>query len=391
MPIKQVFSDGKVPVKVWSDTIEESAKKQLGNVARLPFLFKHVAVMPDVHFGMGATVGSVVATRDAVCPAAVGVDIGCGMAAAKLKGVAASDLGDSLAELRRSIERSIPVGFKQNNKIADEVLAWEHWDGFAELPESLQDLKSKAVAQMCSLGGGNHFIEVCLDEDDGVWVMLHTGSRNIGKRIADIYIDKAKGIMRKMFIDLPDPALAYLAKDTPEFKGYMRDLLWAQSYAFENRRIMMGRVIRQVGDYIKRRPEVESLVNCHHNFAVMEHHFGEDVLITRKGAVRARKEDMGIVPGSMGAKSYIVQGLGNPESFMSCSHGAGRVMSRSKARKSFNIEDLKKQTSGVECRKDADVIDEIPGAYKDIDKVMDNQSDLVEIKAVLKQVLCIKG
>ncbi|PCI39718.1 MAG: RNA-splicing ligase RtcB [Elusimicrobia bacterium] len=391
MPIKKVISGGKVPVKVWTDKVEASAAQQLSNVARLPFLFKHVAVMPDVHWGMGATIGSVMATKGAICPAAVGVDIGCGMAASKLKGITANDLGHSLSKLRSSIEHSVPVGFNQNKKVADEVLAWAHWDGFDKLPDILQDLKSKAIAQICSLGGGNHFIEVCLDEKNGVWVMLHSGSRHIGKRIADVYINKAKGLMKKLFIDLPDPHLAYLAAETQEFKDYMRDLLWAQSYALENRRIMMNRVIKDVGFYLDRKIEVETMVNCHHNFAKMEEHYGEEVLITRKGAVRARVGDMGIIPGSMGARSYIVEGKGNPESFMSCSHGAGRAMSRSKARQRFKVEDLKKQTAGVECRKDKDVIDEIPGAYKDIEKVMEDQNDLVEIKAVLKQVLCVKG
>ncbi len=391
MPIQKIISGGKVPVKVWTDTVEASAQQQLNNVARLPFLFKHVAVMPDVHWGMGATIGSVVATKGAVCPAAVGVDIGCGMAAAKLKGITANDLGHSLSTLRSSIESSVPVGFNANKKISNEVMAWPHWDGFDKLPSVLQDLKSKAMKQISSLGGGNHFIEICLDENNGVWVMLHSGSRNIGKRIADVYMNKAKGIMKKLAVHLPDPLLAYLAQDTPEFKDYMRDLMWAQSYALENRRIMMARVIKEVGFYLDRDLQVDLMVNCHHNFAKMETHYGEDVLITRKGAVRARVGDMGIIPGSMGAKSYIVEGKGNPESFMSCSHGAGRVMSRTKARQRFKVDDLKKQTYGVECRKDKNVIDEIPGAYKDIEKVMKDQNDLVEIKAVLKQVLCVKG
>lgn len=390
MPILGVV-EGRVPIKVWSklEGVEPQAQEQLKNIAALPFVFKHVAAMPDVHLGKGATVGSVIATKGAVCPAAVGVDIGCGMAALKLN-VRIDDIG-RLAELRHSIERSIPVGFNSNKTVGADVDAWEGWQNWLQLHSKVQGLGKKAREQLASLGGGNHFVEVCHDTDGWTWLMLHSGSRNIGKSLAEAHIDTAKDLMRRMFIGLPDPDLAYFAQGTDEFKAYIRDLTWAQAYALKNREIMMARLLKDVRHHLGREVEVGELVNCHHNFAVMESHFGENVLVTRKGAVRARQGDMGIIPGSMGTKSYIVRGLGNPESFHSCSHGAGRRMSRSEARRRFTADDLKAQTSGVECRKDSEVIDEIPGAYKDIDEVMANQSDLVEVVATLKQVLCVKG
>lgn len=390
MPIKKIVN-GRVPVKIWSDQVEEAALEQLKNIAALPFVFRHVAAMPDVHLGKGATVGSVVATEGAVVPAAVGVDIGCGMCAVKLKGVRSSRLDGKLATLRAEIERSVPVGFAQNRDPDARAQNWARWAEFGDLHERAQGLKGKALRQLGSLGGGNHFIEVCLDTEDGVWVMLHSGSRNIGKSLAEYHIDSAKGLMKQMFVSLPDPDLAYFAAGTPEYAAYLRDLLWAQDYALMNREVMMERVLRQVGRQLGVEPEAELSVNCHHNFAIMEHHFGREVLVTRKGAVRARKGDMGIIPGSMGTKSYIVRGKGEPESFDSCSHGAGRRMSRNEARRRFGTEDLKRQTDGVECRKDEGVVDEIPGAYKPIEEVMANQSDLVEIVAELKQVLCVKG
>jgi tRNA-splicing ligase RtcB len=388
MPIMKVLEGG-VPVKIWTTDVEPEAEKQLLNTAALPFVFKHVAVMPDVHWGMGATVGSVVATRGAVCPAAVGVDIGCGMIATKVKCVRVENLGD-IAQLRHSIERSIPVGFNDNKKLTDQVAAWSGWSAWDEL--SQKHNLDKVKAQVGTLGGGNHFIEVCGDTNGEVWVVLHSGSRGIGNKLATGHIENARGLMKRMFIDLPDPDLAYFAMGTPEFKAYMKDLLWAQDYALENREEMMRRVLKDLKHHLKLEAlEVEQKVNCHHNFAKMENHYGENVLVTRKGAVRAQLGDMGIIPGSMGTRSYIVRGLGNKESFNSCSHGAGRRMSRGKARKSFTREDLIAQTSGVECRKDADVIDEIPGAYKPIEEVMAFQSDLVEITHELKQVLCVKG
>lgn len=388
MPIQKVL-EGRVPIKVWTNDIEPEAEKQLKNVASLPFIFKHVAVMPDVHFGIGATVGSVVATQGAVCPAAVGVDIGCGMIAAKIKSLRSEELGN-LIHLRHSIERSIPVGFNNNTRLTREVETWRGWGTWRDLSQS-HDMQ-KAEAQLGSLGGGNHFIEVCADTNGEVWVVLHSGSRGIGNKLAQGHIEKAKGIMKQMFITLDDPDLAYFAMGTPEFKQYMNDLLWAQDYALENREEMMRRVVHDLRHHLKRDAlEIENKVNCHHNFAKMENHYGSNVLVTRKGAVRAQAGDMGIIPGSMGTRSYIVRGLGNAESFNSCSHGAGRRMSRTKARNQFTLADLNAQTSGVECRKDSSVLDEIPGAYKDIDKVMADQSDLVEVVATLKQVLCVKG
>ena len=390
MPIKKIV-DAKVPVKIWADEVEPQAMEQLARIAALPFVFKHVAVMPDVHLGVGATVGSVIATKGAVIPAAVGVDIGCGMAAVKLQGVRPEMLEGRLAELRRQIERAVPVGFNENRRLDSDVENWEGWARFGDLHPRVQELRGKAQHQLASLGGGNHFIELCLDTEGGVWVMLHSGSRGIGNKLAERHIDAAKGLMKRLLVDLPDPDLAYFAQGTPEFDAYIRDLYWAQAYAAKNRELMMKRVLRQVGHVLGIEPVAEHSVNCHHNFAVVENHFGTDVLVTRKGAVRARAGDMGIIPGSMGTKSYIVRGKGNPESFDSCSHGAGRRMSRNAARKRFTCEDLRKQTEGVECRKDAGVVDEIPGAYKDIDEVIRNQDDLVEVVAELKQVLCVKG
>jgi tRNA-splicing ligase RtcB (3'-phosphate/5'-hydroxy nucleic acid ligase) len=384
-----------VPIKIWSNDVEPEAIKQLENTARLPFVFKHVAAMPDVHFGRGATIGSVIATKGAICPAAVGVDIGCGMMAVKLDLSASNKavLHAKLAEIRHSIERSIPVGFNKNKLIPDEIIKWFD-NADQRLPEWLgPNDRLNATLQLGSLGGGNHFIEVCLDTEGNVWVMLHSGSRNIGKVLAEKHIDKAKGLMKQMFIGLPDPDLAYFAEGTPEFIAYVNDVRWAQKYAMMNRQEMMRRILKDLGHALNDGvPLVPTLsVNCHHNYLELEHHYGENVIVTRKGAVRARVGDMGIIPGSMGTRSYIVEGKGNPESFNSCSHGAGRRMSRTRARATFTVEDLAKQTAGVECRKDSDVIDEIPGAYKDIDVVMANQSDLVKVVAELKQILCVKG
>jgi len=391
-----VVNKAKVPVKIWApiEQVESGAIDQLVHTANLPCVFRHVAVMPDVHLGKGATVGSVVATRGAVIPAAVGVDIGCGMMAVQTP-FTSMDLPDSLKDLRTDIEWGIPVGFNQHSNATKEAEEWTGFAGFGDLPKELHELGGKAIKQLGTLGGGNHFIEVCLDTQDHVWVMLHSGSRNIGKEIAEIYIKKAKDLMKWYMVDLEDPDLAYLVENSQEFSDYWRDLQWAQSYAMKNREIMMHSVMKSMakiffGDWkqpIARLAEV----NCHHNYAEREHHFGSNVIITRKGAVRARVGDMGIIPGSMGTRSYIIRGLGNPESFCSCSHGAGRRMSRGKAKANFSVDDLVKQTAGVECRKDSGVLDEIPGAYKDIDEVMANQSDLVEVVATLKQILCVKG
>lgn len=393
MPIAQVLSHTKHPVKIWTNDVEPEAVKQLENTASLPFIFKHVAVMPDVHWGMGATVGSVVATKGAVCPAAVGVDIGCGMAAMRLT-ARAEDLKD-LPALRHSIERAVPVGFNFHKEVSESVDQWEGWQEFLQLHEKVQSLGKKARQQVGTLGGGNHFIEICKDTDGYLWIVLHSGSRHIGKSLADAHIETAKGLMKKFFIDLPDPDLAYFAMGTPEFKAYLKDLGWAQDYAMENRRQMMKAVYEQVCRHFTGSDwtglQASPIINCHHNYAQMENHFGENVMVTRKGAVRAQVGDLGIIPGSMGTRSYIVEGLGNPDSFNSCSHGAGRRMSRKKAGERFTLEDLAEQTAGVECRKDRDVIDEIPGAYKPIEDVIENQSDLVRVKHELKQLICIKG
>jgi tRNA-splicing ligase RtcB len=369
---------------------------QLKNVAKLPFIHKHgVAAMPDVHWGIGATVGSVIATRGAIIPAAVGVDIGCGMNAVRTS-LKASDLPDSLAEIRHSIERGVPLGAGGNHNKPEK--REEHWrrlpmgdrpqihaligDKFAE----------KATGQLGTLGSGNHFIELCLDENQDVWVMLHSGSRGTGNVVGRHYIEKAKKLMERYFITLPDQDLAFFPHDTADFNEYVAAVGWCQDYAAENRRVMMEEVIRNLRHHIAKPFDLTTeAINCHHNYVEMENHYGENVYVTRKGAIRAREGDLGIIPGSMGARSYIVRGKGNPESFHSCAHGAGRKYGRKQARKNFTVEDLVKQTEGVECRKDDAVLDELPAAYKDIDVVMENQRDLVDVVHTLKQVLCVKG
>lgn len=400
MPIKGVLTKGGVPVKIWSDLseVESKALDQLTNTANLPFVFKHVAAMPDVHLGVGATVGSVIATKGAICPAAVGVDIGCGMMAVKTD-LDPKVVQDKITAIRLSIERSIPVGHEGNHSLTDSVSRWKKWKAFDDLTvvgkdKDHREMLRRAQSQLGSLGGGNHFIEICLDTQDNVWVMLHSGSRNVGKVVAERHIDKAKGIMKQMFIKLPDPDLAYFAEGTQEFKNYLNDLEWCQEYAAENRKEMMRRVLKDLSYAVHGEPDAiatDIKVNCHHNYVARENHYGENVLVTRKGAVRARNGDLGIIPGSMGTRSYIVRGLGNPESFTSCSHGAGRKMSREQAKRQFTVKDLEAQTTGVECRKDEGVLDEIPGAYKDIEVVMANQGDLVEVLYQLRQIMCVKG
>ncbi len=384
-----------IPIKIWTEDIEAEALKQLENIASLPWVFHHVAAMPDVHWGMGATVGSVIAMKNAVAPAAVGVDIGCGMGAVKT-GLRAEDLPDSLKEIRYEFERSVPVGHEGH-----KVPAFER-TGFlkAECDELLSErcnlskfsekLADRSVHQLGTLGGGNHFIELCLDTENSVWVMLHSGSRNIGKVLAEHHIAEAKKLAHNS--NIPDPDLAVFMAGTAEMKAYRYDLFWAQRYAMLNRRLMMALLLRGLQDFFpedKVRPSKE--VWCHHNYVSEETHFGEDVIVTRKGAISARVGELGIIPGSMGTRSYIVRGLGHPDSYHSASHGAGRRMSRGKAKKTFTLHDLAAQTVGVECRKDVEVLDEIPGAYKDIDQVMQNQKDLVVIEHELKQVLCVKG
>jgi len=378
-----------VPVRLWTqlDEVESSALDQLKNIAALPWVFKHVAVMPDVHFGKGATVGSVIAMKDAVAPAAVGVDIGCGMAAVKTN-LTASTLPDSLALLRHRVEQAIPVGFASHGKVVKYAEKQRLFKEFHLLTDKVQDRLGNARKQMGTLGGGNHFIELCLDTDQGVWLMLHSGSRNIGKTLAEIHIGRARKLAHN--VELPDRDLAVFLAGTPEMEEYRRDLFWAQRYARANREVML-QLYQDV--LVKMFPQVrfDEPITCHHNYVAEEVHFGEEVLVTRKGAISAREGELGIIPGSMGTRSYIVRGRGNPDSFHSASHGAGRRMSRGKAKRQFSVDDLRMQTEGVECRKDHAVLDEIPGAYKDIDQVMRNQQDLVEVVAELKQVMCVKG
>ena len=365
-------------------------QSMLRNVSRLPCLFKHVALMPDAHLGKGSMVGSVVATRNAVIPATVGVDIGCGMMAVKAP-FTSGILEGKLKELRTAIEEAIPTGFSAYKESVDESSHWDGWKGFNELHKGVQDRKAKAMKQLGTLGGGNHFIEVCLDTENFVWLMLHSGSRNIGKELADRHISTAKSLWK--LSELPSADLAYFIQGTPEFAAYWDDLKWAQGYAMKNREIMMARLLKVFNRMFNHRQSFkpEMAVNCHHNYVALEEHYGEKVFVTRKGAINADKGVYGIIPGSMGAKSFIVRGRGLPESFNSCSHGAGRKMSRSEAKRRFTRDDLDRQTSGVECRKDAGVLDEIPGAYKSIEAVMKNQKDLVEVVAEIKQVVCVKG
>jgi tRNA-splicing ligase RtcB (3'-phosphate/5'-hydroxy nucleic acid ligase) len=391
-------------VKMWTRgvPVEEGAKRQLANTARMPFVFHHLAAMPDVHVGIGATVGSVVATKGAIIPAAVGVDIGCGMMAVQTS-LRAADLPESLAKVRSRIERAVPHGFESTPGRASKG-AWTvapgsvitRWQGLAPRLERIVQkyprLQPKSPQdQLGTLGGGNHFIEICLDTEQTVWVMLHSGSRGIGNLIGQTFIDLARKDMQKHFINLPDRDLAYLVEGTEHFDDYVEAMEWAQDYAMENRRAMMDSVLRVLREELQPFTLGDVAVNCHHNYTARERHFGEDVLVTRKGAVRAGKGELGIIPGSMGARSYIVRGLGNAESFESCSHGAGRTMSRTEARKRFTVAQHVEATAGVECRKDKDVIDETPAAYKDIDAVMEAQRDLVEVVHTLKQIVCVKG
>ena len=387
LPIGGAHSD----ILSWANhefSYEEQA--MLRNVSRLPCLFKHVALMPDAHLGKGSMVGSVIATKDAVIPATVGVDIGCGMMAVKTP-FRSGILDGKLKDLRLAIEEAIPTGFSEYKESVDESSYWDGWNDFGELHRGVLDRKAKAMKQLGTLGGGNHFIEVCLDTENFVWLMLHSGSRNIGKELADRHISTAKLLWK--LAELPAPDLAYFIKGTPEFAAYWKDLKWAQAYAMKNREIMMTRLLKVFNKLFNHRQpfEPELVVNCHHNYVAVEEHYGEKVFVTRKGAINAAAGTYGIIPGSMGTKSYIVKGRGLAESFNSCSHGAGRKMSRGQAKRHFTTNDLAKQTSGVECRKDVGVLDEIPGAYKPIEAVMKNQNDLVAIVAEIKQVVCVKG
>ncbi len=393
-------------VKSWTRgvTFDDNAREQVRNLASMPFIHKHIAIMPDVHLGKGATIGSVIPTIGAIIPAAVGVDLGCGMMAVKTS-LNANDLPDSLIHLRHEIEKNVPHGRSVNlkrgrdkgswNDLPDDVVhAWSSLsEGFERLCVKHPVLKNtNNIQHLGTLGTGNHFIELCLDESNGVWVMLHSGSRGVGNRIGSEFIEKAKKDMTRWFVHLPDKDLAYIPEGSPNFGDYIAAVSWAQDFARVNRHVMMNRTLAALRTIIDKPFAAEQeAVNCHHNYISREHHFDSDVWVTRKGAVSARLGEMGIIPGSMGAKSFIVRGLGNAESFCSCSHGAGRVMSRAEAKRRVSMEAHLIATEGVECRKDNSVIDETPAAYKDIDKVMAAQSDLVEIVHTLKQVVCVKG
>lgn len=393
---KYIESTG-ATIKAWTNgvPVEVEARKQLQNIAALPFIHGHVAVMPDVHLGRGATVGSVIPTRGAIIPAAVGVDIGCGMAAI-MTSITAAQLPDSLKAIRAGIEGVIPVGqasHKQPPRRSETAWYSRHKAGYEAIEAKHPKIaeKKSAALQIGTLGGGNHFIELCLDEADRVWVMLHSGSRNIGNRIGTYFIAKAKEEVDAAGLRLPDRDLAWLGEGSQSFNDYVEAVGWAQDYARSNRDVMMAAVIAVLREAWPDLQALDVAVNCHHNYVEREEHFGERVWLTRKGAVRARLGELGIIPGSMGARSFIVRGLGNPESFESCSHGAGRAMSRTAAKERFTLEDHIAATAHVECRKDSGVIDETPMAYKDIDAVMAAQADLVEVVHTLRQVVCVKG
>lgn len=398
MPIAQTLTENSsVPVKIWTRDIDLKSIDQLKNVARLPFVFHHVAAMPDVHAGMGATIGSVIATKEAVIPAAVGVDIGCGMLAARTNLTKHTFNERKLQRLMQEILFRVPVGFAQRSK---ENTRWKSCEPFEEpLKEILSHeptmldpmVKSEWHAQLGTLGGGNHFIELTADEEERLWIMLHSGSRGIGNIMASFFIARAKTLAKENGEELPDIYLASLKEGTEDFDWYMKAAHWAQDYAMANRQIILEDVLEALR-VLKPSTELEGeIVNCHHNYVAQEEHFGETIWVTRKGAIRAGLGERGIIPGSMGACSYIVEGLGNEESFCSSSHGAGRKMSRTEAKKRFSVNDLKAQTKGVVCRKDAGVLDEIPKAYKSIEAVMAQQSDLTKTIHELKQILCIKG
>jgi tRNA-splicing ligase RtcB len=398
MPVRKVLNQGLVPVKVYTDDVDSRAMTQLSNLASLPIVHGHVAAMPDVHAGIGATVGSVIPTRGAVIPAAVGVDIGCGMNAVKLS-LDAAQLPDNLKRLRTAIEAAVPVGFAQHDDAtmkASRLRAMEReleplLERHPGLTRMFKSLHRTWTRQLGTLGGGNHFIELCLDEEDGVWVMLHSGSRGVGNGIGRYFIELARKDMGVHLRNLPDRDLAYLREGTAHFDDYVEAVSWAQDYARVNRDEMLRLVLKSLQPLLPRFEAEGTAINCHHNYVARETHFGASVFVTRKGAIRAGAGELGIIPGSMGARSYVVRGRGSVDAFDSCAHGAGRRMSRSAAKKQFTIDDLTAQTEGVECRKDAGVLDEIPAAYKDIDTVMANQEDLVEVVATLRQVLCVKG
>ncbi len=398
MPVRLTIDDQKFPVKIFTDEVEPSAYRQLVNLARLPIIHGHVAAMPDVHAGIGSTVGAVIPTLKAIIPAAVGVDIGCGMNAVRLS-VKANRLPDNLKPLRGAIEDAVPVGFARHSDPKAERASLQRlgpgidriFHKHPKLRGRLKDPDGTWACQLGTLGGGNHFIELCIDEHEDVWIMLHSGSRGIGNAIGTYFIGLAKNDMERHLKQLPDKDLAYFEEGAAHFDDYVEAVTWAQAYAMINRREMTRLIVDAIRDELPSFTLTEEAINCHHNYVVRERHFGADVFVTRKGAIRAGKGELGIIPGSMGAKSYIVRGKGSAESLESCAHGAGRRMSRSEAKRRFSRKDLERQTSGVECRKDKGVVDEIPGAYKDIDSVMANQTDLVDIVHTLKQVVCVKG
>jgi tRNA-splicing ligase RtcB (3'-phosphate/5'-hydroxy nucleic acid ligase) len=396
----ETAAGGKIKAWVKGVPLEPAARTQLENVAGLPFIHGHIAVMPDVHLGTGATVGSVIPTKGAIIPAAVGVDIGCGMMAMRTS-LTANDLPDRLSRLRSEIERAVPVGSGpggNHRETPARAVTALRASGLAErlsvtLAKHTRLRSGRFSEQVGTLGGGNHFIEVCLDEEDRVWVMLHTGSRGTGNIIGTYFIQEARAALEKRVLDydVPDRDLAFFVEGEPLFDDYIDAVGWAQDYARLNREVMMDRVLMVLREVLGRFKVEKSAINCHHNYVEQERHFGADIWVTRKGAVRAGKDELGIIPGSMGARSFIVRGKGNPDSFCSCSHGAGRVMSRTEAKRRFGVKDHVIATAGVECRKDLAVIDETPMAYKDIDAVMAAQSDLVDIVHTLKQVVCVKG
>jgi tRNA-splicing ligase RtcB len=398
MPVRQEIAEGLVPVKVYTAEMEPQARQQLVNISRLPIVHHHVAAMPDVHLGIGATVGSVIPTRHAIIPAAVGVDIGCGMMATRLS-LTANELDEtSLKKVFAQISRDVPVGFNSHSdRDARTDAAKRFQKGLKKILEKHSGIEKRVgrntswVHQLGTLGGGNHFIEICLDESDRVWAMLHSGSRGIGNAIGSYFIQLAKKDAERVSLALPDRDLAYFPEGAQHFDDYVEAVGWAQDYARANREEMMDLVLGAMHRHLPPFDVTEEAVNCHHNYVERELHYGERVWLTRKGAIRAGAGELGIIPGSMGARSYIVRGKGSAESFHSCAHGAGRRMSRKAAQKCFSIKDLETQTEGVICRKDKGVIDEIPGAYKNIDEVMANQSDLVDVVHTLRQVICVKG
>ena len=394
MTIRNVYHTAHADVKVWTDDICENTVEQLRNTASLPIIHGQVAAMPDTHLGRGATIGSVFATREAIIPAAVGVDIGCGMVAVRTS-LRADQLPDSLRELRRDIERRIPLGaggtYRDAQIGTDDIITRKFRQITAKHEVLEKRVGNRFHTQLGTLGSGNHFVEVCLDESDDVWVMLHSGSRGTGNQIGSYFIEKAKYAMGEMLGSLPDKDLAYLRKGTELYDDYCFAVETMQQYAARNRQNMLANVVAAMQAVLPEFTLTEQAINCHHNYVSWENHFGEDVWVTRKGAIRAREGELGIIPGSMGTRSYIVRGLGNEDSFCSCSHGAGRNFSRKEAKRRFAVKDLIEQTEGIECRKDQGVLDEIPAAYKDIDKVMSNQPDLVTVEHTLRQVSNIKG